>query len=58
MLSQNERSLLIKTYEKTYNAGLTAGIFGATGSAVYVRLKAYRENRTPHIKLIGGKSYV
>ena len=35
MLNQAERELLIKTYEKTHNAKLTAEIFGVHERTVY-----------------------
>lgn len=43
MLSQEERKLLIKTYEETHDAKLTAKIFGVNKSTVYARIKEYRE---------------
>lgn len=43
MLSQEERKLLIKTYEETQDAKLTAKIFGVNQSTVYARIKEYRE---------------
>lgn len=43
MLSQEERKLLIKTYEETHDAKLTAKIFGVNRSTVYARIKEYKE---------------
>ena len=43
MLSQEKRELLIRTYEKTHDANLTAEIFGVNRSTVYARVKEYKE---------------
>lgn len=46
MLSQKERELLIKTYEETKDADMTAKIFGVNRSTVYARIKEYRETNS------------
>ena len=43
MLSQEKRELLIRTYEKTHDANLTAEIFCVNRSTVYARVKEYKE---------------
>ena len=43
MLNKEERELLIKTYEKTQDARLTAEIFSVHRSRVYAIVKQYRE---------------
>ena len=43
MLNKEERELLIKTYEKTHDARLTAEIFSVHRSRVYAIVKQYRE---------------
>ena len=49
MLSQEERELLIKTYEETHDANLTAKIFGVNRSTVYARVKEYRETKSTEL---------
>ena len=43
MLSQEKRELLIRTYEKTHDANLTAEIFCVNRITVYARVKEYKE---------------
>ena len=49
MLSQEERELLIKTYEETHDANLTAKIFEVNRSTVYARVKEYRETNSTEL---------
>lgn len=60
MLSQKERELLIKTYEETNDADLTAKIFGINRSTVYARVKEYRETGSTelHTNQRGRKSKI
>lgn len=60
MLSQKERELLIKTYEETEYADLTAKIFGINRSTVYARVKEYRETGSTelHTNQRGRKSKI
>ena len=50
MLSQEERELLIKTYEKTHDAKLTAEIFGVNERTVYERIHDYKERGTTELR--------
>ena len=50
MLNQAERELLIKTYEKTHNAKLTAEIFGVHERTVYERIDDYKKRGTTELR--------
>ena len=50
MLNKEERELLIKTYEKTQDARLTAEIFSVHRSRVYVIVKQYRETGSVEVR--------
>ena len=46
MLSQEEREILIKTYEKTHDVKMIAEIFGVNERTVYERIQDYKERGT------------
>ena len=50
MLNKEERELLIKTYEKTQDARLTAEIFSVHRSRVYAIVKQYRETGSVEVR--------
>ena len=50
MLNKEERELLIKTYEKTQDARLTAEIFSVHRSRVYTIVKQYRETGSVEVR--------
>ena len=50
ILNQAERELLIKTYEKTHNAKLTAEIFGVHERTVYERIDDYKKRGTTELR--------
>ena len=50
MLNKEERELLIKTYEKTHNARLTAEIFSVHRSRVYAIVKQYKETGSVEVR--------
>ena len=50
MLNKEERELLIKTYEKTQDARLTAEIFSVHRSRVYAIVKQYRETGSAEVR--------
>jgi len=50
MLNKEERELLIKTYEKTHDARLTAEIFSVHRSRVYAIVKQYRETGSVEVR--------
>ena len=50
MLNKEERELLIKTYEKTQDARLTAEIFSVHRSRVYAIVKQYRETGSEEVR--------
>ena len=50
MLNKEERELLIKTYEKTQEARLTAEIFSVHRSRVYAIVKQYRETGSVEVR--------
>ena len=50
MLNKEERELLIKTYEKTQDARLTAEIFSVHRSRVYAIVKRYRETGSVEVR--------
>ena len=50
MLNKEERELLIKTYEKTHDARLTAEIFSVHRSRVYAIVKQFRETGSVEVR--------
>jgi transposase len=50
MLNKEERELLIKTYEKTHDARLTAEIFSVHRSRVYAIVKQYKETGSVEVR--------
>lgn len=50
MLSQEERELLIKIYEKTHDVKMIAEIFGVNERTVYERIHDYKERRTTELR--------
>ena len=50
MLNKEERELLIKTYEKTHDAKLTAEIFSVHRSRVYAIVKKYKETGSVEVR--------
>ena len=50
MLSEEERELLIKTYEKTHDVKLTVEIFGVNVRTVYERIRDYQERGTTELR--------
>ena len=50
MLNKEERELLIKTYEKTQDARLTAEIFSVHRSRVYAIVKQYKETGSVEVR--------
>ena len=50
MLNKEERELLIKTYEKTQDARLTAEIFSVHRSRVYAIVKQFRETGSVEVR--------
>ena len=50
MLSQEERELLIKIYEKTHDVKMIAEIFGVNERTVYERIHDYKERGTTELR--------
>ena len=50
MLNKEERELLIKTYEKTHDARLTAEIFSVHRRRVYAIVKQYKETGSVEVR--------
>ena len=50
MLSQEERKILIKTYEKTHDVKMIAEIFGVNERTVYERIQDYKERGTTELR--------
>ena len=50
MLNKEERELLIKTYEKTHDARLTAEIFSVHRSRVFAIVKQYKETGSVEVR--------
>lgn len=50
MLSERERILLIRLYEETKDANLTARVFGVNRSTVYARVSEYRKTGSVEVK--------
>ena len=51
MLSQEERKILIKTYEKTHDVKMIAEIFGVNERTVYERIQDYKERGTTELRI-------
>ena len=52
MLSQEEREILIKTYEKTHDVKMIAEIFGVNERTVYERIQDLRTHQRGRKRLI------
>ena len=50
MLSQEERKVLIKTYEKTHDVKMIAEIFGVNERTVYETIQDYKERGTTELR--------